>query len=101
MAKLVRDYIPALIEFNEGRKPKTIQLEGDMLAAALKDKLSEEAGEVIDALDQKALTEELADVLEVAQALAKESGISWESVIEAQELKRFLRGGFASGTYLI
>jgi predicted house-cleaning noncanonical NTP pyrophosphatase (MazG superfamily) len=101
MAKLVRDLIPALIEYNENRAPTTVKLEGRVLIAALKDKLLEEADEVIDAVDQKALTEELADILEVSQALAKVSGIDWDAVTDAQALKRIARGGFESGTYLL
>ena len=69
--KLVRDKIPAIIKAS-GSVPRTKILKSDdKYLTALKDKLVEEALEV----QQTAVVEELADVMEVIRSLAKHLGI--------------------------
>ena len=98
MGKLVRDRIPEIIRAS-GQEPATRVLDDLEYAQALRDKLFEEAQEAVDA-DDDHLAEELADVLEVLQTLARSVGLSWASVESIADEKRHQRGGFASKTWL-
>jgi predicted house-cleaning noncanonical NTP pyrophosphatase (MazG superfamily) len=68
VGKLVRDKIPNLI-LAAGEQPSTSVLDDDSYAAALLDKLIEEAQELREA-DPKDRLEEAADVYEVLLAVA-------------------------------
>ena len=96
--KLVRDGIPRIIEAGGGR-PVTRVLDQAGYLAALRVKLVEEAGEAQAAPDGK-LRSELADVLEVLQALAAAHGMSWEDVVAEAARKRDERGGFDQRIFL-
>lgn len=60
----------------------------------LRVKLVEEALEVQKATSLHELKQELADVLEVLDAICEIHGISWEEAREVQSQKRRSRGGF-------
>jgi predicted house-cleaning noncanonical NTP pyrophosphatase (MazG superfamily) len=75
--KLVRDEIPRIIEAGGGQ-PVTRVLDQAGYLVALRAKLIEEAEEAQAAPDGQ-LRSELADVLEVLQALAAADGMSWGS----------------------
>jgi predicted house-cleaning noncanonical NTP pyrophosphatase (MazG superfamily) len=92
--KLVRDGIPRIIE-TSGGQPITRVLDQAGYLAALRAKLIEEAEEAQAASDGQ-LRSELADVLEVLQALAAAQGLSWEDVVTEAARKRDERGGFLS-----
>ena len=92
--KLVRDQIPAIIA-KKGDSVRVRRLSGDKLFEALTDKLLEEAAEF--ANDPSA--EELADVLEVVEALAQHVGI--EAVADAKRRKARDRGRFKDGVFLV
>ena len=94
--KLVRDRIPEIIEAT-GVKPQVRPLEGDELFDALIEKLGEEAAELRAAKDSERV-EELADVLEVIDALAAHLGISLQEARQTAEIKRAQRGGFEQGS---
>jgi len=96
--KLVRDGIPHIIEARGGQ-PVTRVLDQAGYQAALRAKLMEEAGEALAAPDGQ-LRSELADVLEVLQALAAAHGMSWEDVVAEAARKRDERGGFDQRTFL-
>ena len=97
MSKLVRDRIPAVIR-EGGREPEVTHVVGEMLRKALKDKLVEEAMELREA---GAIEEELADVLEVVDALVEQYGID-RGRLEAIKKEKYDRlGGFTHGHYLI
>jgi predicted house-cleaning noncanonical NTP pyrophosphatase (MazG superfamily) len=72
--KLVRDQIPAIIAA-DGGQPVTRVLDGQ-------------------------LASELADVLEVLQALAAAHGMGWEDVVSQANRKRAERGGFDHRIFL-
>ena len=93
--KLVRDRIPELMRA-EGREPVLRTLEPHERLAALTGKLLEEAGEV----ERDPNLGELADVLEVLQAICRELGHDWAAVLEAAERKRAARGGFEGGVVI-
>ncbi len=96
--KLVRDGIPRIIETGGGQ-PVTRVLDQAGYLAALRAKLVEEAEEAQAASDRQ-LQSELADVLEVLQALAAAHGMSWEDVMAEATRKRDERGGFDQRIFL-
>src|SRR5262249_24089267 len=94
--KLVRDRIPDSIG-TSGRTAVTRVLQGRELIDRLFEKLVEEHAELLasESLD------EVADMIEVLFALAKQLGHSEEAVILRRKAKREERGGFDRGLYLI
>lgn len=69
----------------------------------LKDKLLEESQEVFDVYnkeDKTQLKEELADVIEVIDAILFHNTISLEEVLAIRDAKKEKRGGFEKGVYL-
>lgn len=69
----------------------------------LKDKLLEESQEVFEAyteIDKTHLKEELADVIEVIDAMLYHNKISLEEVLAIRDAKREKRGGFETGLFL-
>ena len=90
--KLVRDKIPKIIR-NSGNQCETVTLSNLDYIEALKHKLVEESKEVATA-SPKNLSQELADVMEVMDALMAAAGIEPEKVREIQKEKRSQRGGF-------
>ena len=90
--KLVRDRIPEIIR-TSGNQCETITLSNLDYIKALKQKLVEEAQEAAIAPSEE-LAQELADVMEVMDALMTAAGIEPEKVREIQKEKRSRRGGF-------
>lgn len=69
----------------------------------LKDKLLEEAQEVFVAYslsDKTALKEEMADVIEVIDAMLYHNNISLDEVLTIRDVKRAKKGGFEKGLFL-
>ncbi|MEU1085711.1 nucleoside triphosphate pyrophosphohydrolase [Streptomyces sp. NPDC005576] len=93
VGKLVRDRIPQIIR-EDGADPVTYVAGSQEYRDRLRDKLCEEAAEVLEAADEKA-PEELADVLEVVHALAADLGIDTDQLEKIREAKASERGGFA------
>lgn len=87
--KLVRDKIPQIIA-STGKQCSARILSDEEYIQKLEEKLGEELQEYL----QSAQVEELADLLEVMQALLKARGYSWEELVEIQTAKREKRGGF-------
>lgn len=98
--KLVRDRIPEIIRA-AGGTPVTETLGDSGYDGALREKIAEEAGEVRVASGRDALLGELADVIEVAYALATHHGISRDEIEEARVRKHAERGGFEARTFLL
>jgi predicted house-cleaning noncanonical NTP pyrophosphatase (MazG superfamily) len=97
--KLVRDKIPESIQ-QRGEGAEVVELRGDALVAALKQKIVEEAYEALDARGGDELLGELADVQEVVRALCDALAIPVSQVDEERENKRLKRGGFKRGLML-
>lgn len=95
--KLVRDRIPEIIR-RDGRVPVVETLDEDGYRRALLAKIAEEAGELA-AADGDVL-DELADLLELVQAAAREFGLAPGAVQERAEAKRAARGGFERRLWL-
>lgn len=94
--KLVRDHIPEIIEKN-GQTAHVAVLEDEEYEKALEEKLKEEVNEYIS--DNS--VEELADILEVLDAILQFRNITWEDVMDAKKKKKEQRGGFDKRLFLI
>lgn len=90
--KLIRDKIPAIIEA-AGKKAVTHTLDETAFRRALLQKLVEEAREA-EAATPEELPTELADVLEVFDAICQAFGVSRDDVMKLQAERREQRGGF-------
>ncbi len=94
--KLVRDRIPEIIEA-QGKKCEVRTLDDEDLLLELNRKLQEELAEYL----ESGTVEELADLVEVAQAILRLKGISKKNFEEIMAKKREERGGFEERVYLI
>ncbi len=94
--KLVRDNIPFICEKN-GQIPKTKVLNDKQYTSALSKKLKEEVREYLMSND----IEELADILEVVEAIAENKGASIEEVMEIKQNKQNKNGAFKNRVFLI
>jgi len=97
--KLVRDGVPDILTA-KGVDVTTATLTPDLAKVWLKAKLNEEADEAARATTEEALKQELADVLEVVQALAAAHNIDMDDVEEARLDKYISRGGFRGLTFI-
>ena len=97
--KLVRDNIPDKIK-NNGEEAVTRVLSIKEYKIELYKKLEEEKNEVINSKNKEELIEELADLLEVLDAIMSVNNISKEQVNNVKEEKRLKRGGFDKRIYL-
>jgi len=97
VSKLVRDNVPDVIRAS-GREIEVTHVSGDMLKQALKDKLVEEALEL---KDTDNVEEELADVLEVVDAIVESYGIDYSKLETLKNEKHDRLGGFSCGHYMI
>lgn len=94
--KLVRDNIPNIIKEN-GEIPNIEVLSNDRYLKELDRKLFEE---MIEYEDSKEL-EEIADILEVLEAIVYARGYKFEDVLKIKEDKKFKRGGFNEKIFLV
>lgn len=88
--KLVRDKIPQIIE-DRGTTPITYIADDEEYWERLKAKLQEEVDEV---LEDTNVIEELADVLEVVNAILAFKGVTFEELEQIRLKKNEERGGF-------
>ncbi len=91
--KLVRDNIPKIIKQNN-QTPTISILSDKNYLHHLKLKLVEEANEVNNSTSKQELANELADVLEVLEALMNASNISYDEVIKIKDTKAKTNGKF-------
>lgn len=75
-------------------------LTGAELDQALKNKLIEEAHEVVTAENRAELISELADTLEVLDAICKAANISQTELLEVKNNIKIQRGGFERGIFM-
>jgi len=93
--KLVRDNIPEVVGKLTGKEVKTRILEDDKeYSKFLFKKVEEEAHELANAKDKEHIVEEMADVVELLDAILEFSGLDWETVKKVQKEKAEKRGGF-------
>jgi predicted house-cleaning noncanonical NTP pyrophosphatase (MazG superfamily) len=96
--KLIRDKVPNYLR-NRNVQTNERVMDHDEYLERLRNKLFEEAREVIDAKNKEELTEELGDVLEVMLAYSNENDISFEAVDKARIRKKNEYGGFEAKIY--
>jgi predicted house-cleaning noncanonical NTP pyrophosphatase (MazG superfamily) len=100
MEKLVRDRIAEFALKQRGDVLVTRKASEEELLSLLKNKLVEEANEVLNANSIEELIEEMADVLEVMKAISVKQNIT-DEIFEKREAKFLERGGFDDGIVLI
>ena len=96
--KLVRDKNPETIERSGGYCAYSI-LENDRYISLLKEKLVEEANEVLQAKNIDEITDELGDVLDVIKAIIKAMKIKRRKIWKCQRKKAKSRGKFKKGVF--
>lgn len=98
--KLVRDRIPEIIE-KAGEKPYTRILGKRRFIWEIKEKIREEAVELIIAYRRKGAINEIVDIQELIDTLIAEMGITKFELWELQRKKNEKRGGFKKRLFLI
>ena len=98
--KLVRDRVPAIL-LAGGRKSVTRTIHGAELQKALRAKWDEEIAEYDAVSDDAQAAVELADLLEVIMAMAKQRGYSEAQIQEMRSAKAAQRGAFDLGYFLV
>lgn len=93
--KLVRDNIPNICEKNN-QTPKYHVLDDNSYKAELRKKLKEETNEYL----KSGELEELADILEVVEALANSQGSNLAEVLKIKEEKANKNGKFVKKYFL-
>lgn len=94
--KLVRDFIPKIIESN-GQSCTYHILDDQAYLDALDQKMNEELSEY----QRDKSMEELADLLEVIHAVITARGSTWEEVESIRKAKAEKRGGFEQKIWLV
>ncbi len=97
--KVVRDKVPGMIEA-KGEGVEVVTLQGEALVEALRRKLVEESFEALDAKTGDDLIAELADALEVIEAIAHHLDVPFAQLQAEQNEKRARRGAFSRGIML-
>ena len=97
--KLIRDRIPEII-FADNCQPKTRVLKKSEMFLELKKKVLEEAKELAEVEARADVVNELADLLELIDALAENKSIDMKSLKAEQKTKRQKRGGFKKRLFL-
>ncbi|HFK1748818.1 TPA: phosphoribosyl-ATP pyrophosphohydrolase [Bacillus cereus] len=98
--KLVRDRIPEIIE-NNGRTFTTRILDEKEYIEEVSKKTKEELAEYLEAESKEHKVEELADLLELVNALAQYEGVTLEAVEQVRKQKAEKRGGFQERIFLV
>ena len=93
--KLIRDRIPEMIAAN-GNTAQIRVLSDEEYADALERKLTEEVSEYLESW----ASVELADVLEVIEALAENAGVSFDELLKLKAEKRRTNGAFQKKLFL-
>ena len=93
--KLVRDLIPAIIR-SAGRTPICETLSEEAYLAALETKLQEEVHEYL----STPCMEEIADILEVIEAICKARGYDKNELLAIKSKKTAARGAFNDRIFL-
>ncbi|HGE5782197.1 MULTISPECIES: nucleoside triphosphate pyrophosphohydrolase [Bacillus] len=98
--KLVRDRIPEIIEHN-GKTPITRILDEQEYIEEIGKKIGEELTEYLEAESKDHKVEELADLLELINALAQYEGVTLEDVEKVRKQKAEKHGGFQERIFLV
>lgn len=97
--KLIRDKIPEIIKKNEAI-PKISVLNDDQFKSALKEKLIEEAKELLEAKTNEEILNELSDAFQLLESIALNNNTTLAEVEKQKEKKKAERGGFDKKLFL-
>ncbi|MYL48293.1 phosphoribosyl-ATP pyrophosphohydrolase [Halobacillus litoralis] len=97
--KLVRDLIPQIIE-KQGKDLEAQILSEEEYYIELRKKIQEEVNEYLEAESDVDAVEELADVLELVRALARQHGSTIEEVGKVRKEKAENKGSFDEKFFL-
>ena len=97
--KLIRSNLPERMK-KEGVSPFGRHLTDEEFAKELKNKLVKEASEVQDANSREDMVKELADVMEVIEALTLLHGITKEEIEKERLLKCNINGRFLAANFV-
>jgi predicted house-cleaning noncanonical NTP pyrophosphatase (MazG superfamily) len=97
--KLIRDKLLEDIK-SKGIKATQLIIDQNEYIKYLKEKLVEEASEVLEAKNDAELLEELADVLEIMITLSHACHVPFELIESARLKKKEAKGGFEGKTYV-
>lgn len=97
--KLMRDKIPEIIK-KDNAVPKISELNDEQFKLALKEKLIEEAKELLEAKTDEEILNELSDVLQLLESIALNNGLSVADVEKQKEKKKRDRGAFEKKLFL-
>ncbi|MGE7633613.1 nucleoside triphosphate pyrophosphohydrolase [Bacillus paramycoides] len=98
--KLIRDKIPQIIN-NNGKTCTTKTLSENEYIKEIYKKTQEELTEYLEAKTKPHKLEELADLLELVNALAEHEGTTLEEINSIRKKKAEERGGFSDRVFLI
>lgn len=98
--KLIRDRIPEIIK-QAGWLPTIRTLRKSEFLKAVKKKVFEEAGELIQTKDKKGIVDEIVDIQELLDVLTSEIKLTKSGIKKFQSAKRKKRGGFKKRLFLI
>ncbi|PFR28568.1 phosphoribosyl-ATP pyrophosphohydrolase [Bacillus cereus] len=98
--KLVRDRIPEIIE-NNGKTFTTRILDEKEYIEEVCKKTQEELTEYLEAENKEHKVEELADLLELVNALAQYEDVTLEDIEKVRKQKAEKRGGFKERIFLV
>lgn len=97
--KLIRDKIPEIIK-KDNAVSKVSVLDDKRYAIALKEKLVEEAKELLEAKTPEEILNELSDVLELVESIATNNKLTIAEVEKQKLAKKEKRGGFEKKLFL-
>lgn len=97
--KLIRSKLPARM-IEEGVRVEGRHLSSEEFLLELKNKLVEEAKEVLDTSSKEDLIKELADVMEVIETIKLANDISWEEIEKERVVKSNTNGNFVPANFV-
>lgn len=100
LPKLVRNNIPSIIRKNEGYPPNTASPEDYPNHDFYREKIVEEADEVLEAETRDEQIEELADLKQALEAYSEQENIDSGHVEQLRKQKKAERGGFSEDIVL-
>lgn len=101
MSKLVRDRIPEIMRIQNKNPDVRILYDDAEYLAALKQKLLEEVSEFLDAKNDEEAMNEVADILEVLDAISEFKTYNYKEIQDRKRDKKRERGGFKKRVLLI
>lgn len=97
--KLIRDKIPEIIK-KDNAVPKVSVLNNEQFKIALKEKMVEEAKELLEAEASEEILNELSDIFQLLESIALENNLTVAQVEKKKEKKKLERGGFEKKLFL-